>query len=220
MRIDGRSLRALGLAALLWVTASPALAAAASGNALERYLADLATWSADFRQIVVDARGRAVGDGEGRLLIVRPGRFRWESTPAGAEPGAQLLIADGRNLWFLDRDLQQATVRPLDEALPQSPAMLLAGGADLGAAFEQRVIGRRDGLDWVEVKPRDARSDFREASFAFQSGQLARMVIIDKLGQRSELRFTAVAKNRPVDPRLVTFELPEGVDLIGTPQRP
>ena len=56
-----------------------------------------------------------------------PGKFRWESAPEGAEPGAQLLVADGRNLWFMDRDLQQATVRPLDQALPQSPALLLAG---------------------------------------------------------------------------------------------
>ena len=220
MQTDARRLRALVVAVLLAIAALPLLAAAPAGNALEGYLADLSTWSADFRQIVVDARGREIGEGQGRLIIVRPGRFRWESTPAGAEPGAQLLIADGRNLWFLDRDLQQATVKPLDGALPQSPAMLLAGGAELGAAFEQRVLGKRAGFDWVEVKPRDARSDFREASFAFQSGQLARMVIIDKLGQRSELRFTGVAKNRPVDPLLVTFELPDGVDLIGTPQRP
>ena len=43
------------------------------------------------------------------------------------------------------------------------------------------------------------------------------MVVTDKLGQRSELRFTGVQNNRSVDPALVAFELPPGVDLIGAP---
>lgn len=192
-------------------------AAAQPTNPLERYVSDLKTWSADFRQIVVDGNGRKLSDSQGRLLIVRPGKFRWESAPEGAGPGAQLLVADGTNLWFMDRDLQQATVKPLDQALPQSPALLLAGGADLAAAFDQRLPGKRDGLDWVDVTPRDARSDFREASFGFRDGQLSRMVVLDKLGQRSELRFTDVQKNRSVDPALVEFKLPAGIDLIGAP---
>ena len=218
MRTDALACIARGVCAwMLMLVVLPA-AAAAPGNALERYVSDLRTGSADFRQIVVDPGGRMVGDGTGRLVIVRPGKFRWESSPAGAPSGAQLLIADGRNLWFLDRDLDQATVKPLDDALPQSPAMLLAGGADIAAAFEQRSLGRRDGFEWIEVRPRDARSDFREARFAFQSGQLSRLVVLDKLGQRSELRFTAVKKNAPVDPELLRFELPAGVYLIGTPQ--
>jgi outer membrane lipoprotein carrier protein len=202
---------------LAMVSVSAGAASAKGGNPLERYVADLNTWSADFRQIVVDSSARKISDSQGRLIIVRPGKFRWESAPEGAEPGAQLLVADGRSLWFMDRDLQQATVRPLDQALPQSPALLLAGGTDLSTAFEQRGPARRDGLDWVDVMPRDPRSDFREASFAFKDGQLARMVVTDKLGQRSELRFTGVQKNRSVDPALVAFELPAGVDLIGAP---
>jgi outer membrane lipoprotein-sorting protein len=70
----------------------------------------------------------------------------------------------------------------------------------------------------VEVTPRDVRSDFRQASFGFKGGQLDRMVVMDKLGQRSELRFSSVQKNGRVDPALVTFTLPAGVDLIGTPE--
>ena len=91
-----------------------------------------------FTQTVVDSRGKRVGTGRGRLIIVRPGRFRWESAPEGADDAVQLLVADGRNLWFFDRDLEQATVKPQQEALPQSPAMLLAGGADLRAAFSMQ----------------------------------------------------------------------------------
>lgn len=193
---------------------------AADTTALDGYLQGLTTWSADFTQSVQDARGKSAGAGRGKLVIVRPGRFRWESAPDGAADAVQLLVADGRNLWFLDRDLEQATVKPLKDALPQSPAMLLAGGADLRAAFSTQSNGKRDGFDWVRVLPKDAQSDFREALFGFKGKDLLRLVIIDKLGQRSTLVFSAVKRNTPVDPALVQFSLPKGVDLIGTPVSP
>ncbi|MGC4028052.1 MAG: outer membrane lipoprotein chaperone LolA [Steroidobacteraceae bacterium] len=218
MRSQSRISRRLGLRLVAAALLLPAmhLVAADVATPLDRYLDDLRTWSATFRQSVTDAKGRQMQDGEGRLIIVRPGRFRWESTPAGADPGAQLLVADGRNLWFYDRDLQQVTVRALSDALPQSPAMLLAGGAELRSAFDVRSTGRREGLDWVQVLPRDPASDFREALFGFQGTQLARMVVLDRLGQRSQLQFMQVQRNQPVDPALVTFEPPAGADVIGT----
>lgn len=210
------------LAALLLAfgfAAAPAWPAEAV-TALDVYLSGLSTWSAEFTQHVEDARGRRVGLGHGRLVVVRPGRFRWESAPEGARDAVQLLVADGRNLWFLDRDLEQATVKPLDEALPQSPAMLLAGGAGLRTAFSVEANGRRDGLEWVRVLPKDAAADFREALFGFQGRELVRLIIVDKLGQRSTLGFTGVKRNAPVEQAQVQFELPEGVDLIGTPVAP
>ncbi|HTQ37366.1 MAG TPA: outer membrane lipoprotein chaperone LolA [Steroidobacteraceae bacterium] len=210
-----RAVIALLLGGLL---ALPCLAA--DTTALDSYLAGLSTWSADFTQSVVDADGKPAAGGHGRLVIVRPGRFRWESTPDGAAEGAQLLIADGRNLWFLDRDLDQATVRPLADAPPQSPAMLLAGGAELRGAFDVRADGRRDGLDWVRVTPKDPASDFREAQFGFKGKELLRLILLDKLGQRSTLRFTNVKRNAPVPADATEFVRPPGVNLIGTPVPP
>ena len=198
--------------------AAPATTAgSATGTALDTYLAALSTWQGAFTQTVVDSRGKRVGTGRGRLTIVRPGRFRWESAPDGADDAVQLLIADGRNLWFYDRDLDQATVKPQQEALPQSPAMLLAGGADLRAAFKVAAGGRRDGLDWVTAQPKDTQSDFREARFGFRSGELQQLVVVDKLSQRSTLLFSDVRRNAAVDPALVSFSLPKGADLIGKP---
>jgi outer membrane lipoprotein carrier protein len=169
---------------------------------------------------VVDARGKQVNTGRGRLLIVRPGRFRWESAPEGAGEAAQLLVADGRNLWFYDRDLDQVTVKPQAEALPQSPAMLLAGGSELRSAFKVSSAARRDGLDWVVAQPIDPASDFREARFGFLRSELQRLVVVDKLGQQSTLVFSGVKRNAVVDAALVTFAPPAGADLIGKPLAP
>jgi outer membrane lipoprotein carrier protein len=206
--------------AVFALAAAGSVLAATNATPLDNYLGGLNTWSADFTQTVQDARGKQEAAGRGRLVIVRPGKFRWESSPAGAADAVQLLVADGRNLWFLDRDLDQATVKPQKEAMPQSPAMLLAGGADLRAAFSIQSNGRRDGLEWARVLPKDAKSDFREALFGFKGKELLRLIVVDKLGQRSTLVFTGVQRNVPVDAGLTQFTLPKGVDLIGTPVSP
>jgi outer membrane lipoprotein carrier protein len=193
--------------------------AADSGTPLDGYLAGLTTWSADFTQSLVtkDARGRdSESDaGRGRLTIVRPGRFRWEFAPTGAADAAQLMVADGRDLWSLDRDLEQATRRPLKDALQQAPIMLLAGDANLQSSYNIQPNGKRDGLEWARVVPKDKQSDVREARFGFKGKELARLVIVDKLGQQSTLVFTNVKRNATVDPGLMQFTLPPGVDLIG-----
>jgi outer membrane lipoprotein carrier protein len=211
-------LRRLSGLLLLWVAAGVLRAAEAlPSTPLDRYLEGLSTWSAEFSQTVVDSRGRRVGAGAGRLLIARPGRFRWELAPEMAGESGQLLVADGRNLWFFDRDLEQVTVRPQDQALSQSPAMLLSGAARVRDAFEILGQGREDGLDWVRVLPRDAAADFKLARFGFRGPELARLVVEDKLGQRTTLSFRYPLRNRPLDPDLVRFTPPTGADVIGTP---
>lgn len=197
--------------------ASPLHAADAAPTALDRYLDGLTSWSARFTQQVTDSRNRVVGRGSGSLLVLRPGRFRWELAPVQDDQAGQLLVADGRNLWFLDRDLQQVTVKPLDQALSQTPAVLLAGTADVRAAFNVKAAPRAEGLDWVEVRPRAADADFRSARLGFAGTDLRRMVLEDKLGQRSTLEFTQGKRNAPVDPATMRFIVPEGVDVIGKP---
>jgi outer membrane lipoprotein carrier protein len=195
-------------------------AAAADTTLLDGYLQGLDTWSAKFTQDVRDTLDQQRDTGSGRLVIVRPGKFRLETSPGGAIEPAQLMIADGLNLWTLDYDLEQATVKPQADVLSYSPAMLLAGAGNLRQQFKVTADGRRDGFEWVRVQPTQAESDFTEALFGFRGRELARLVIVDKLGQRSTLQFTDVRRNARVDPGLIQFKLPEGVDLIGTPVKP
>ena len=209
---------------LLALGAASAGAVAADANpaestALDHYLAGLTTWTATFSESVVDARGKVVGKGEGSLTIVRPGRFRWELSPQEADQSGQLLVADGRNLWFLDRDLEQVTVKPLDAALSQTPAMLLSGTASVREAFDISSAGRSEGLDWVKAVPHQKDADFRAARFGFLGNDLRRMVLEDKLGQKVTLLFASSLRNRPVDPARVSFTPPPGVDVIGVPAR-
>ena len=212
----------LACAALL-VQGTLAVAAAATATsgttALDRYLDGLRSLRVTFSQSLTDARGKKADQATGELLVLRPGRFRWDIHPARAGDSGQLLVADGRNLWFFDRDLAQVTVKPMDAALSATPAMLLSGAGDVRSAFQVESDGRRDGLDWVRITPRGADADFREATLGFAGDDLKRMVLKDKLGQTATLTFEHAQRNAPVAPAEVSFTPPAGADVIGTPQK-
>ncbi|HNS28874.1 MAG TPA: outer membrane lipoprotein chaperone LolA [Steroidobacteraceae bacterium] len=208
----------LAAAGLALVTIGGAGAAATEPpTPIDRYLDGLRTLRAEFTQRLVDARGVTVQEAQGSLVVQRPGRFRWEVRPAGAV-GGQLLVADGRNLWFFDRDLEQVTVKPADASLTATPAMLLSGVGDIRAAFAIEPLPRSGGLDWVRVVPRANDADFRDARLGFDGRELKRMELNDKLGQSATLLFSRTQRNVPVDPAELRFTPPPGADLIGTPE--
>lgn len=193
-------------------------AVAADRTALDTWLDGLHSLRTGFTQVVKDGQGKTTQQSTGTLLVLRPGRFRWESheaTAAGNDSG-QLLVADGHSVWFYDRDLSQVTVKPVDEALSATPVMLLSGGADVRKAFDISAAGRRDGLEWVLVKPRGSEADFRQALLGFGNGQLSQMVLTDKLGQVATLSFDHAQRNATVTDAEVSFTPPAGVDVIGT----
>jgi outer membrane lipoprotein carrier protein len=205
-----------GIAGLLvWTLACAVSAASPALTPLDSYLDGLRTLRTEFSQTVTDGKGEEVQKADGKLTIVRPGKFRWELTPAG-NPSAQLMVADGKNLWFYDRDLEQVSVKPAT-VLTATPASLLSGAGDVRALFTVSAAGKRDGLDWVRVVPKTADADFREAQLAFTRGELRRMVLKDKLGQTVKLEFLTHARNVPVPDAEVQFTPPPGADLIGTP---
>lgn len=224
-----RSIAALPRLALALVCALAVLAGAkayAAATPLDSYLENLKTLRTSFVQTLTDAHGRQIDHATGTLIVVRPGKFSWEIHPqkgsataaAGAGAG-QLMVCDGTNLWFLDRDLQQVTVKPVDAALSATPAMLLSGVADVRQSFNFTPAGQRQGLEWVLVEPRATEADFRSALFGFARGDLKRMILEDKLGQTATINFEKIERNGPVDPSEVSFSAPAGADVIGTPAK-
>jgi len=198
--------------------AAPAAAPASAPTALEHFLAGLTTLSVNFTQSVVDAKGAIVESGAGRLLVLRPDRFRWEYAPQGAGGGVQVLVADGKNLWFYDPELTQVTVKPQSAALSATPVVLLSGTpAELQAAFVIENVSPRENLQWVRVTPRSKTAEFAHAELGFQGTTLARMQIADDLGQIVTVIFTDGVRNAPLGAPDFAFTAPKGTDVIGTP---
>jgi len=127
------------------------------------------------------------------------------------------MVADGKNLWFYDRDLEQVSVKAATAALTATPAGLLSGDGNIRELFTVSSAGKSDGFDWVLVKPRESDADFREARLGFGPSELKRMVLKDKLGQTVRLDFSKSERNPSVAESEVNFTPPPGADVIGTP---
>lgn len=198
-----------------FVLAACAALAAASAHAggLDDFLAfnkSTRTATARFEQEVLDRSGKAVEKAQGTFAFARPGRFRWVYD----KPHQQVLVGDGQKLWIHDPDLNQVTVKRIDQALSSTPAALLAGREDITAHFTLRDAGAADGLEWVEATPKSGDTGFERVRIGLRGGTLAAMELFDQLGGHTRLRFTGLDANAPVEPGAFTFTPPKGADVI------
>lgn len=200
-------MRAVLLAALL----APALALAAGVERFQSYLRGTQTARADFEQQVFDRERKLVQESKGSFSFLRPGRFRWTY----AQPYPQLIVGDGARVWIYDEDLNQVTVRAMAKALGSTPAALLAGAADVERAFELADAGSRDGLEWLEAKPREREAGFERIRLGMGTLGVQAMELTDHFGQTTVLRFSNVVRNPQLDPASFRFVPPKGADVLG-----
>jgi outer membrane lipoprotein carrier protein len=198
------------------VTSSPALGAAAQGadagrKRVESFLQGLDGMQAQFRQVLTDRNGQSVDEASGTLAISRPDRFRWDYR----DPHEQVIVADGTRIWIYDRDLEQVTVRKLDETLSATPAMLLSGRSSLADNFNVTQVVQEGAVEWVRLEPKRDDTDFRWVRLGFEGALLKYMQLADKLGQTTSLEFSKLERNPPLDPSRFTFTVPPGADVIG-----
>lgn len=189
----------------------PSVAFASSLDRFAQFLSATQSAKGEFEQKVLDRDGRVVQQSRGALAFQRPGKFRWTYV----KPYAQLIVGDGTRVWIYDEDLQQVTVRRVDQALTSTPAALLAGNNEAMRAFRISDQGAKDGLEWLEAVPREKEGGFERVRMGFGAGGLEAMEFYDSFGQITLLRITSLARNPRLDPSTFRFTPPKGVDVVG-----
>jgi outer membrane lipoprotein carrier protein len=191
------------------------LFAVAADNAgyqrVERFLNGLQGLQAQFQQTLTDSKGIVTGESSGTLAIRRPNRFRWDYR----RPNEQLIVADGSRIWLYDKDLEQVTVRRVDESLSATPAMLLSGEGTLSDNFKATQTQQEGAVQWVRLEPVRSDTDFKYVRLGFAGDALKFMQLADKLGQTTSLEFSKFERNPPLDPSQFVFTVPPGADVIG-----
>ena len=201
-------MRALVVAVLL------ALATPVFADSVERFQVFVRTTpsaQASFEQKVYDKAGKLVQSASGTFSFQRPGRFRWTY----AKPNPQLIVGDGTKVWIWDEDLNQVTVRRLSRAIGTTPAALLAGAADVTQAFAMQDLGARDGLEWLEAKPRDKEAGFERIRLGLGTAGVEAMELVDPFGQTTVLRFSNLVRNPKLEADAFRFTPPKGADVLG-----
>lgn len=183
----------------------------AAPSSVQRYFEGLQSLHADFIQRVYDDRSRVVQSSSGEMLMQKPGKFRWNYRT----PTEQIIVADGQRLWAYDIDLAQVTVRKMDQALSSTPLALLSGAAPIEEAFSVGAPRSQDGLTWYDLTPKQPQPEFRLLRVAFKGDLLVSLELEDSFGQRTRLDFQKLERNPILDPALLKFTPPPGVDVVG-----
>lgn len=189
------------------------IASAGARDDLNAFTTGLKGLDGRFTQQVFDAKGKLKEKSSGRVALAAPRQFRWEY----AAPYPQVVIADGRTVWIYEPDLQQVTKRAQGAEERNSPLAALVDPKRLDGQFVVKEAGTAGGLEWLTLTPKGdaAAAGFRTAKLGFGRGGLAKMQVVDQLGQRTEIAFSGWKRNPKLPAATFRFVPAKGVDVIG-----
>ena len=187
-----------------------AAAQAATVETLKAFLQQTTSGKARFAQIIVDKNLKELQRVTGTMQFQRPGKFRWEYH----KPYEQTIVGDGAKLWIYDKDLNQVTVRKLDQAIGNSPAALLAGNNEIERVYTLTNLGNQEGLDWLEAVPKAKENAFERVRLGFSASGLQAMELRDAFGQVTIIKFAGLERNPVLPADVFRFTPPKGADVI------
>ncbi|TDF86332.1 outer membrane lipoprotein chaperone LolA [Pseudomonas sp. H9] len=168
------------------------------------------TIEARFSQLTLDASGTSLQETAGQMAVQRPGLFYWHTDA----PQEQVVVSDGKTVTLWDPDLEQATIKKLDQRLTETPALLLSGDVSkISQSFDIASKEQGDVVDFT-LKPKTKDTLFDSLRLSFRKGLVNDMQLIDSVGQRTNILFTAVKANEPVPASKFKFDIPKGADVI------
>ena len=197
---------------LLPVLAFSSLSAHADAESVKRLgqLLGSDTITARFSQLTLDGSGTQLQETAGDMSVKRPGLFYWHTDA----PQEQLMVSDGQKVSLWDPDLEQVTIKKLDQRLTQTPALLLSG--DVSKISESFDITSKQTSNVIEftLKPKSKDTLFDTLSLSFGNGVINNMRLVDSVGQRTDILFSGVKANQPVPASKFKFDIPKGADVI------
>jgi outer membrane lipoprotein carrier protein len=179
-------------------------------QSLEQFYEQVSSLEARFEQTQVNEDGDVMQQASGIFLLDRPNRFRWEYR----KPYEQVIASDGDTFRFYDVDLEQVTIRDVDQSLQATPAVLLAGGASLEDEFSLSAGREDEEIDWVTLTPRSDQSDFRAIRIGLDGQRPVRMELDDQLGQTTRIRFFDIRTNKALGGERFSLAIPDGVEIV------
>ncbi len=184
--------------------------AATAQEQLAAFVSGVRSATGSFLQSTVGPQGQTRPAQSGRFTFERPGRFIWDVI----QPYAQRIVSDGKEVFQVDPDLNQVTVRKVDQAIGASPASILFGDGSLDQAFDVTPMPERDGLAWLRAKPRSGDAGFTFVDLGFGDGLPARIILIDAFGQTTKVELSGLQRNPALAPDTFKFVAPAGADVV------
>ncbi|GHA67040.1 outer-membrane lipoprotein carrier protein [Photobacterium aphoticum] len=172
---------------------------------LSTRLGKVNAFSADFKQTVISPDGDVLVEGEGDVSIKRPNLFRWNTET----PDENVLISDGKTLWYYSPFIEQVTAMWLKDATEQTPFVLLTRNS--AADWQQYNVAQT--ADTFTLTPKSGASSMGKFVVTVaKSGDVRGFSVIEQDGQRSNFIFSKFTKQIPAASQF-SFVPPKGVEL-------
>ncbi len=180
--------------------------AATPGQQLQKLLNNTQSLTANFIQKNYGANGKVLQNLRGHFAMEKPGKFLWVIT----KPSEVKMVSNGQLLWIYQKNLKQVTVKKIDKNKGSSPAMVLSNRIRLLTNYF--TVWKKG--SWFYLSPRYSNDELKQVQLSFNKAKLNGMWILDKLGQKSYIRFSNVKLNRNLSDTQFTFKIPRDVDVI------
>ena len=177
---------------------------------LQAFLKSSKSLTADFKQVLINEAGSPYQSSSGLFYLQRPGKFRWDYL----KPFQQQIVSTSGKVWFYDADLEQVTVKTLDESVGSTPALLLSGEISLEDNFIMENQGAEGDLLWIRLLPKNKESSFKYIVIGLNKGVLGGMELSDNFGQLTRIYFSNVVLNPSIKPTMFEFKAPAGADVF------
>jgi len=198
------------LALFIGSAIQPAFADSQPVDQLKEFLRATKALTADFKQVLLDEAERPIQTSYGEFYLQRPGKFHWDYK----KPFQQQILANSGKVWFYDADLEQVTIKKLDDSIGSTPALLLSGQISLEENFTMLKQGTDEGLVWVKLLPKNQDSSFKYVLIGLLNGVLAGMELNDNFGQLTHIYFSNIKLNPPIKSDLFDFKPPKNADIV------
>lgn len=177
---------------------------------LQTFLKSSKSLTADFKQVLINEAGKPYQTSYGVFYLQRPGKFRWNYQ----KPFQQQIVSTSGKVWFYDNDLDQVTIKKLDESVGSTPALLLSGNISLDDNFTMQDQGVEGDLTWIKLLPKNQESSFKYILIGLDKGGLGGMELSDNFGQLTRIYFSNVVLNPAIKASIFEFEPPKGADVF------
>jgi outer membrane lipoprotein carrier protein len=182
-------------------------------NAIQEQYEKTLTFEADFTQRSYVKMMNQTQSVKGTVKIKKPGKMKW----VYGAPDTQILISDGKYLWLYIPDEEQATKVPVESIYSSNtPALFLAGKGKLTQSFNVESVSEENENILVSLVPKNEEQGLERLILhaSKKNYQITGSTVYDKLGNKTEIKFTGTRINREIPEDQFQLNPPPGVEIL------